>query len=101
MQKRKKIRTQIDTSIAANSETSAQNKMVHGEQKGFRRQDCDRHRGRNRYRQRNSPGVFAGGSKVVINGRREKYSWDAAHELDPGGKRIAWVAGDVGLRRIA
>ena len=45
--------------------------------------------------------LLAGGAKVVINGRREKILRDAAHELDPGGKRIAWVAGDAGQKPVA
>ena len=45
--------------------------------------------------------LLAGGAKVVINGRREKILRDAAHDLDPGGKRIAWVAGDVGQKPVA
>jgi len=45
--------------------------------------------------------LLAGGAKVVINGRREKILRDAAHELDPGGKRIAWVAGDARQKPVA
>jgi len=37
------------------------------------------------------------GAKVVLNGRRQEILDKAAFELDPSGKRIAIVAGDVGL----
>lgn len=35
------------------------------------------------------------GAKVVCNGRREKVLTETASELDPSGKRIAIVAGDI------
>lgn len=36
------------------------------------------------------------GAKVVINGRREDVLTATAHEIDPSGKNIAIVAGDIG-----
>jgi NAD(P)-dependent dehydrogenase (short-subunit alcohol dehydrogenase family) len=45
--------------------------------------------------------LLAGGAKVVINDRREKILRDAAYQLDPGGKRIAWFAGDAAQKPVA
>ncbi|WP_214480600.1 SDR family oxidoreductase [Bacillus sp. SM2101] len=38
------------------------------------------------------------GAKVVINGRRESILTEAAKELDPTGKNIAYVAGDISVK---
>lgn len=45
--------------------------------------------------------LLAQGANVVINGRRENILQDTVNELDPSGKRIAWVAGDAGLKCTA
>jgi len=36
------------------------------------------------------------GAKVVLNGRREKILKNTAAKIDPTGKNIAWIAGDIG-----
>ncbi len=41
------------------------------------------------------------GANIVINGRRENTLQATAQELDPSGKRVAWVAGDAGLKSTA
>lgn len=41
------------------------------------------------------------GANVIINGRRENILQATAQELDPSGKHIAWVTGDVGLKSTA
>ena len=38
----------------------------------------------------------AAGAKVVINGRREELLTETSASIDPTGKNIAWVAGDIG-----
>ena len=41
------------------------------------------------------------GARVVINGRREDVLRATATELDPSGERLAWLAGDAGLKSTA
>ncbi len=41
------------------------------------------------------------GANVIINGRRENILAATAKELDPSGKRMAWVAGDAGQKSTA
>lgn len=41
------------------------------------------------------------GANVVINGRRQEVLVDTAKELDPTGKRVVYVVGDVGLQSTA
>ncbi|MEI5907808.1 glucose 1-dehydrogenase [Bacillus spongiae] len=38
------------------------------------------------------------GAKVVINGRRERLLIETANELDPSGKNIAYIAGDISIK---
>src|SRR4051812_48969766 len=44
---------------------------------------------------------FEAGASVVLNGRREAVLVQAARELDPTGKRVAVVAGDIGVPATA
>jgi len=41
------------------------------------------------------------GAQVVLNGRREKVLVETARELDPSGKNVAVVAGDIGTRETS
>ncbi len=41
------------------------------------------------------------GAKVVLNGRRERVLVETARELDPSGKNVATVAGDIGKRETS
>lgn len=41
------------------------------------------------------------GAKVVLNGRREKVLAETARELDPSGKNVATVAGDIGTKETS
>ena len=41
------------------------------------------------------------GAKVVLNGRRENVLAETARELDPSGKNVATVAGDIGIRETS
>jgi NAD(P)-dependent dehydrogenase (short-subunit alcohol dehydrogenase family) len=42
----------------------------------------------------------AAGAKVVLNGRRSDVLKNTAAQIDPTGKHIAWVAGDIGQAKI-
>jgi NAD(P)-dependent dehydrogenase (short-subunit alcohol dehydrogenase family) len=44
---------------------------------------------------------FARGASLVLNGRREDVLVRAAEQIDPTGKRVAVVAGDIGTKRVA
>jgi NAD(P)-dependent dehydrogenase (short-subunit alcohol dehydrogenase family) len=41
-------------------------------------------------------GFKAAGAKVVLNGRREQQLAQTARQIDPSGKNVAWLAGDIG-----
>ena len=41
------------------------------------------------------------GAQVMINGRREHVLQDTVNELDPTGKQLAYVAGDISQKQTA
>ena len=45
-------------------------------------------------------GFHAAGAKVILNGRREEILAKTASQIDPSGKNISYVAGDIGRQFI-
>lgn len=46
-------------------------------------------------------GFLAGGANVIINGRREALLVEAGRQMDPSGKKVIAVAGDIAQERTA